>query len=95
LDKLGVDQSALDTNDNQELTKNGKLIVSDYLPVFLRSSYPYLPEEGIKKIQAYLTSDETLSYIALHIGLKDLILTEVSLQTFSTGFTFDIDRKTV
>lgn len=37
------------------------------------------PEDIVNAVLNYLTSEEVLSYVGSHIGLKDLILTNVSI----------------
>ncbi|CAH1118525.1 unnamed protein product [Phaedon cochleariae] len=58
--------------DNYELIPEGDGIISSYVMTELSKKYP---EDIAKAVTNYLTSEEMLSYIASHIGLKDLILT--------------------
>ena len=63
---------------NEKLAQEGKKCILDTLKVYLRTTLPYLPEEGIEAVTKFLTSEELLAHVSFHIGTLDLVLTEVS-----------------
>ena len=63
---------------NEKLAEEGKKCILDTLKVYLRTTLPYLPEEGIEAVTKFLTSEELLAHVSFHIGTLDLVLTEVS-----------------
>ncbi|XP_070196199.1 large ribosomal subunit protein mL44-like [Littorina saxatilis] len=73
---LGIDVASapLGLTDNSELTQKGEETASRYIKAYLRSSYPTMFEEAIVAIHDHLMSDDTLSHIASHIGIGDLML---------------------
>ncbi|CAG5136119.1 unnamed protein product [Candidula unifasciata] len=86
--ELGIDVESVPLllQDNTELAKAGSALMSNYVKVYLRNTFPYMFEECISAIHDYLMKDETTSNIAQHIGCKDLILSEdfpVSQSTLS------------
>ncbi|GAB1603836.1 39S ribosomal protein L44, mitochondrial-like [Argonauta hians] len=88
--ELGVDQDIMPLNlvDNTEMAEQGQILTSRYIKAFLRFSYPAMFEEGICAVHDLLTSEDTLSTTAAHIGMTDLLLTEdfpVSPSTLSTA----------
>ncbi|BFZ09927.1 hypothetical protein BsWGS_12966 [Bradybaena similaris] len=84
--ELGIDVESvpLQLKDNTELATAGSALMSNYVKVYLRNTFPYMFEECISAIHDYLMKDETTSYIAQHIGCKDLILSEDFPVTQST-----------
>ncbi|XP_045601601.1 large ribosomal subunit protein mL44 [Procambarus clarkii] len=86
---LDVDVPALDMNSNKQLAAAGEKIILDYCTKYLRASLPLLPEEGIRALVEYLSSEEVMSDIGFGIGLKDLILCQEyppSPQTLAKSF---------
>ncbi|XP_064612674.1 large ribosomal subunit protein mL44-like [Liolophura sinensis] len=73
---FGADLASLELQDNEELTSRGEEVAHRYIQAFLRTSYPYLPEEGIRGICEFLMTEEMLAFIGSNLGLKDLILSE-------------------
>lgn len=71
---LGVTIPALEMKSNTELAAVGEKIISDYCAKYLRATLPLLPEEGIRALVEYLSSEKITSEIGFGIGLKDLIL---------------------
>lgn len=50
-----------------------------YLNAYLKDNFPKFPLEGIEVISSQLMQEKTLSHVARHIGLKDIILCAVSI----------------
>ncbi|XP_037947029.1 39S ribosomal protein L44, mitochondrial [Teleopsis dalmanni] len=71
---LGIEETDIQINDNLKLSEHGENIAKAYISTYLQYSLPKVPEEGRNAILKYLTSIETLAYIALHLGMKDLLL---------------------
>nr|XP_023014770.1 39S ribosomal protein L44, mitochondrial isoform X1 [Leptinotarsa decemlineata]XP_023014772.1 39S ribosomal protein L44, mitochondrial isoform X2 [Leptinotarsa decemlineata] len=71
---------------NFALIGEGDKIISTYVRAELRKTYP---EDIVNAVSDYLTSEDMLSHIASHIGLKDIILTTefpVGKSTLSNTF---------
>ncbi|XP_013379725.1 39S ribosomal protein L44, mitochondrial [Lingula anatina] len=88
-DSFEGDEGLLDFQSNEDLISSGMTLISDYIKAYLRHHYPSFPEEGISAVHDYLTTDELLAYIALNIGIKDLILSAdfpASEETLSKTF---------
>jgi large subunit ribosomal protein L44 len=64
---------------NLRLAEKGHKLVTATLLDYVRSAFPYLPEEGVAAFIDFLTSEETMANVSFHMGTKDLILSEVSL----------------
>lgn len=60
--------------DNRELIEEGHSFISEYLTNSLGQTYH---ADITNKLVEYLTSEKMLSHVAIHLGLKDIILTEV------------------
>lgn len=65
----------LPMENNYELIQEGGTIISNYVKTQYNKSYP---EDVVNAVHNYLTSESMLAHIAKHIGLKDLILSNVS-----------------
>lgn len=52
----------------------GNEIIMDYLDEMYKSKYPSVVFDGICN---YLTNQSMLAYVALHMGLKDIVLSAV------------------
>ncbi|KAG5873457.1 hypothetical protein JTB14_007224 [Gonioctena quinquepunctata] len=79
-------KSPPDSIHNFALIEEGDKIISNYLKEELRKTYP---EDIVYAVSNYLTSEDMLSHIASHIGLKDIILTNefpVAKSTLSNTF---------
>lgn len=62
--------------NNHDFIKDGEAFITAYI----RSHYSKMhPEIIVNAIQEYLMSETMLAHIAKHIGLTDLILTNVSI----------------
>lgn len=72
--ELGIEETDIQMSHNAELAKNGAEIAKEYVEAFLKHSLPKLPLEGQKSIASYLLSTDTLSNVALHLGMKELLL---------------------
>ncbi|XP_030375793.1 39S ribosomal protein L44, mitochondrial isoform X2 [Scaptodrosophila lebanonensis] len=71
--KLGIEEVDLQATDNTELAAKGAHIAKAYVEAYLQHSLPKMPSAGQQAIAAYLLSDNTLAYVALHLGTKELI----------------------
>ncbi|CAG0920156.1 unnamed protein product [Notodromas monacha] len=72
---LGVSDADLNTDQhNGLLLKAGRTFVSSYLLRHLQAAFPAFPKEGISSLNGYLMSDDALSVVSFHLGVKDLIL---------------------
>jgi dsRNA-specific ribonuclease len=67
---------------NDALAAEGAALLSNALTQYLRATFPHLPEEGVDAFVAHLTSTDVVADVAFHIGLKDLIKCQVSLQNY-------------
>ena len=74
LSKKDLEEIEADSNLNFSII--GSKVIEESIKGFVRSSLPFMPEEGVEAIKDYLTSDEMLSRVAYHIGTKDLILSK-------------------
>ena len=54
----------------------GHRLIQETVEGFVRKALPYIPEDGVKAITCFLTTDEMLARISFHIGTKDLILSK-------------------
>lgn len=71
---LGIEEADIQMSHNSELAKKGAEIAKDYVEAFLKYSLPKVPLEGQKSITSFLLSIDMLANIALHLGMKELIL---------------------
>ncbi len=71
--------------DNAKLSQEGVELTVGALEGFLRSAYPFLPEEGVRAFVDYLTQVEVAADAAFYIGTKDLIKSEVLFQLLNTS----------
>lgn len=66
----------LDENaHNYDLIIEGEHIISNYIKTVYNRLYP---PEIVEAIHSHLTSVDMLSHIGTHIGLKDIVCTNVS-----------------
>jgi dsRNA-specific ribonuclease len=70
------DLEEIEADSNQNLTIVGNKLIQESLEGFIRKALPYIPEDGVKAIKCFLTTDEMLARISFHIGSKDLILSK-------------------
>lgn len=77
LSYIGLNTEKLE--DNHELIQEGDNLISNYIKTEYSKSHP---ENVVNVLHEYLTSDSMLAHIGKHIGLKDLILTTVSMIFF-------------
>ena len=70
------DLEEIEADSNLNFCIIGSKVIEESVKGFVRSSLPFMPEEGVEAIKDYLTSDEMLSRVAYHIGTKDLILSK-------------------
>lgn len=76
LDKLGIEKTDLQLQDNRELAENGLKLARTYVNTYLRYHLPNYPDEGIDAVQNHLLSIEKLAHISLNLGAKEIILAE-------------------
>lgn len=75
--------------DNRELAEQGEKFLNEYIQVYLETVLPKFPLEGIVGIRRYLTSEDLLAHVSLHIGTKDIILAaEYPVDNFTLANTF-------
>ncbi|KAL8592982.1 hypothetical protein ACOMHN_017912 [Nucella lapillus] len=74
--ELGIDTAAvpLGLTDNEELVQKGEAVASRFIKAYLRHLYPAMFEETVCAIHDHLMSEDTLSFVASHIGVGDLML---------------------
>ncbi|XP_014487761.1 PREDICTED: 39S ribosomal protein L44, mitochondrial [Dinoponera quadriceps] len=74
--EMGIEDPSLDINDNTTLIMKGEKLVSDIVQNYLTEVLPFAHENVIMSLHDYLLSEEMLATASLHIGTKDIILTE-------------------
>ncbi|XP_075146099.1 mitochondrial ribosomal protein L44 [Haematobia irritans] len=72
--ELGITDVDIQMSHNKDLSAKGDYIIKEYIDAFLAHSFPKLPAEGRMAILAHLMNTDTLSDVALHLGMKDLLL---------------------
>jgi len=70
--ELGV-ETAIALEDHQGLAHKGLECMSSTLERWLQAALPKFPEEGIKAVTQYLTSEELLADVGYHLGLRELV----------------------
>lgn len=70
-----ANEDNLELNDNFELIKAGEKFIADYINEELGKKYP---NDVVKAAECYLMSDDMLAHVAVHMGLKDIVLTTVA-----------------
>nr|SVE81592.1 EOG090X0DYO [Daphnia magna] len=73
LSDIGV-ESNLQFQDNEALSQKGGELLSKFTNGYLRAVFTQVPEELIRAMHDFLTSNPTLETVARHIGLGDLML---------------------
>merc|ERR1712080_639002 len=51
--------------------------ITDTLTHWLRGALPHFPEEGVEAVVGYLTKEEMVADIGFHLGLRELVLSNV------------------
>lgn len=74
--RQGIQEPKLDIEDNRKFIETGREFTSKVVQKYLHQTLPYLPEHGIAAFHDFLLSEENVAKASLHIGTKDLILTE-------------------
>lgn len=74
--QMGIEEPKLDINDNRDFIMKGEKLTSEYVQNYLAQALPQAPEDVIILLHDYLLSEEMLAKAALHLGTKDIILTE-------------------
>lgn len=73
---LAASSTSMPTNES--LAAIGRQVMCDSLRGYLRWAMPYLPEDGVEAVTAFLTEDKLLAHVSFHIGTMDLILSPVT-----------------
>ncbi|XP_044261320.1 39S ribosomal protein L44, mitochondrial [Tribolium madens] len=66
----GLENEKVDSN--YQLIKQGGALISNYIKTELGEKYP---KDVVGALHDYLTSVDMLSHVAVHLGLKDIVLT--------------------
>lgn len=72
--ELGIEEVDIQMAHNVDLARRGADIAKEYVDAFLKFSLPKVPHEGQKSIASYLLTTESLSKVALNLGMKELLL---------------------
>lgn len=74
--EMGLEDPVLTIQENTELIRKGEKLTSEIVQVYLAQALPHASEDVIISLHDYLLSEEVLAATAIHIGTKDIILTE-------------------
>jgi len=75
-EEVGIDASQVDLKDNRFLADEGLSIIRLHAKNVLSRELSRFPSDGIEALCDYLTKENVLAYISLHMGMKELILCE-------------------
>ncbi|XP_032689482.1 39S ribosomal protein L44, mitochondrial [Odontomachus brunneus] len=87
--EMGIENPILDIKDNSTFIRKGEKLVSKIVQNYLTEALPLASEDVINSLHDYLLSEEILAKASLHIGAKDIILTEehpVAQETLAETF---------
>ncbi|KAH0952449.1 hypothetical protein HN011_011947 [Eciton burchellii] len=73
---MGIEDPELNIQDNQDLIMKGEKLTSEIIQNYLIEALPEAPEDVIISLHNYLLSEKILAQASMHIGTKDIILTE-------------------
>uniref|UniRef100_D3TMI2 Large ribosomal subunit protein mL44 n=1 Tax=Glossina morsitans morsitans TaxID=37546 RepID=D3TMI2_GLOMM len=73
-EELGVENVYIQLKHNAELAEHGQRLAKAYIEAFVAHSLPKMPAEGHKAVTSYLLTVDTLSHVALHLGMKELLM---------------------
>ncbi|XP_020278090.1 39S ribosomal protein L44, mitochondrial [Pseudomyrmex gracilis] len=73
---MGIENPQLEMQDNMDLILKGEKLTSEIVSSYLTQVLPDTPEDIIITLHDYLVSEEILAQAAIHIGSKDIILSE-------------------
>ncbi|KAI9576090.1 39S ribosomal protein L44, mitochondrial [Glossina fuscipes] len=73
-EELGVENADIQLKHNVELAEHGQRLAKAYIEAFVAHSLPKMPAEGHKAVTSYLLSVDTLAHVALHLGMKELLM---------------------
>uniref|UniRef100_A0A1I8GGL7 RRM domain-containing protein n=1 Tax=Macrostomum lignano TaxID=282301 RepID=A0A1I8GGL7_9PLAT len=59
--------------DNAELVPTGRALIAEHCDRFLARELPHVPEDLREQAVSLLTSDQSLSFVAGHLGLAELL----------------------
>ncbi|EFN78401.1 39S ribosomal protein L44, mitochondrial [Harpegnathos saltator] len=74
--EIGIEDPKLNIKDNTTFIIKGEKLVSEIVQSYLTEALSLAPEDVIISLHDYLLSEEILASASLHIGAKDIILTE-------------------
>ncbi|KAL0114029.1 hypothetical protein PUN28_011388 [Cardiocondyla obscurior] len=74
--EMGIEDPIISVQDNTELIRDGEKLTSEVVYKYLVQVLPDAPEDVIISLHDYLLSEEILAQAAVHIGTRDIILTE-------------------
>ncbi len=60
--------------DNSDVAEKGSARLYECVKAFTKNTYPSFPDEAIKSITSYLTSETEIAKIAQNIGIADMII---------------------
>lgn len=72
----GIDEPVIALKHNSHLIKKGEQIIDEYVIVFIKAHLPKLPSDQLKDVFEWLIEEARLANISLHLGTKDLILSQ-------------------
>ncbi|GLV32064.1 mitochondrial ribosomal protein L44 [Carabus blaptoides fortunei] len=72
--ECGIEDSKLNMEDNSSLIREGEEFIIACVQQHLKESLPKFPEDGVQAICNHLTTSASLANVALHIGLRDIVL---------------------
>uniref|UniRef100_D3TMI3 Large ribosomal subunit protein mL44 n=1 Tax=Glossina morsitans morsitans TaxID=37546 RepID=D3TMI3_GLOMM len=73
-EELGVENADIQLKHNAELAEHGQRLAKAYIEAFVAHSLPKMPAEGHKAVTSYLLTVDTLAHVALHLGMKELLM---------------------
>lgn len=53
-EKVGIETTSAEKFDNTELVEHGNEFIKNFIPLYMRHTLPYFPEEGIQYVAYYL-----------------------------------------
>lgn len=72
--ELGIEEIDIQMAHNKELSARGQQIAKEYIEAFVEFSLQKMPTEGKIYIVSHLMSTDSLSNVALNLGMKELLL---------------------
>lgn len=72
--ELGIEEIDIQMAHNKELSARGLQIAKEYIEGFVEFSLQKMPTEGKISVVSHLMSTDSLSNVALNLGMKELLL---------------------